>query len=270
MSTEESFAEKEFKDGMRTSDPLFENIDGSQQITEIQSMCMNCEQDGITKLLLTKIPHFKEIVLMAFECPHCGLKNNEIQSASVIAEMGIRQSLKVSSQKDLSRQIVKGEQGTVRFEELDFEIPPNSQRGVLSTIDGILDRAIDGLNQDQVLRRIQHPDLAIQIDKTIEVLQSYYDNKTEFTITLDDPTGNSYIENIFAPKVDPKMVVHHYKRTAAQEEALGLAKKDESKVPETIEEEFDLEDQVHVFPGNCSRCNTPSETRMHMLGARLV
>ena len=38
---------------------------------------------GITRLLLTRIPHFKEIVLMAFECPHCGNRNNEIQSGEL-------------------------------------------------------------------------------------------------------------------------------------------------------------------------------------------
>jgi D-alanyl-D-alanine carboxypeptidase len=35
--------------GMRTTETLFENIDGGQAITEIESLCMNCEEnvDGI-------------------------------------------------------------------------------------------------------------------------------------------------------------------------------------------------------------------------------
>lgn len=39
---------------------------------------------GTTRLLLTRIPHFKEVILMAFECPHCGNRNNEIQSGMPI------------------------------------------------------------------------------------------------------------------------------------------------------------------------------------------
>jgi zinc finger protein len=119
--------------GMRTTEPLFENLDGSQAITEIESLCMNCHENGITKLLLTKIPHFREVVIMAFECPHCGFKNNEIQSASAIALHGMRQTCSIKTQRDLSRQVVKSEYATVRFEELDFEIPPTSQKGILST-----------------------------------------------------------------------------------------------------------------------------------------
>jgi zinc finger protein len=45
---------------------LFENIDGEQEPTVIESLCMNCHENGTTTLLLTKIPYFKEIVLMAF------------------------------------------------------------------------------------------------------------------------------------------------------------------------------------------------------------
>jgi zinc finger protein len=57
-------------------------------------------------------------------------------------------------QQDLSRQVVKGEYATARFEELDFERPSNSQKGILSTIDGMLDRSIEGLKQDQALRKV--------------------------------------------------------------------------------------------------------------------
>ena len=126
-------AEVESGSGIKTGEVLFENIDGGQSITEIESLCMNCHENGTTKLLLTKIPHFREVVIMAFECPFCGFKNNEVQSASAVAMQGMRQSCVIKNQKDLSRQVVKSEFATVRFEELDFEIPPTSQRGVLST-----------------------------------------------------------------------------------------------------------------------------------------
>jgi zinc finger protein len=110
--------------------------------------------------------------------------------------------------------------------------------------------------------------LHAQIEKIVSVLESYYNNQDHFTIAIDDPTGNSYIENLCAPNQDPQMTVKFYSRTKEMEEEIGLpVQKDEQEGLEQVpEEEFDLQQQVHVFPGNCSRCNTPSETRMHMLG----
>jgi zinc finger protein len=43
-----------------------------------------------------------------------------------------------------------------------------------------------------------------------------------FTLILDDPLANSYIQNVFAPDEDPAMVVEEYERTAEQNEELGL------------------------------------------------
>lgn len=54
-------------------------------------------KQGTTRMLLTRIPFFKEIILMSFECPHCGYKNNEIQSAGRISEKGCIMKLSVST-----------------------------------------------------------------------------------------------------------------------------------------------------------------------------
>ena len=45
---------------------------------------------GTTRLLLTKIPFFKDVILMSFSCPHCGESNNEIRPAGPIQDRGIR------------------------------------------------------------------------------------------------------------------------------------------------------------------------------------
>ena len=55
------------------------------EITVLKSLCMNCEEQGITRLLLTRIPFFRDVILMAFECPHCGFRSSEVQSAEVQA-----------------------------------------------------------------------------------------------------------------------------------------------------------------------------------------
>lgn len=39
---------------------------------------------GITRMLLTSIPYFREVIIMSFRCDHCGNSNTEIQSAGEI------------------------------------------------------------------------------------------------------------------------------------------------------------------------------------------
>ncbi|KAJ3309716.1 nucleolar zinc-finger protein [Boothiomyces sp. JEL0838] len=242
--------------GIKRTETLFENIDGEQAITEVESLCMGCGENGTTKLLLTKVPHFREIILMAFECPHCGLRNNEIQPAQTIAEKGIKQVVRIAGQKDLNRQVVKSESATVRFEELDFEIPPNSQSGILSTVDGMIDRAIEGLKQEQPARLLADYELYKKIEGVIEVLQEYYDNKTHFTFAIDDPTGNSYIENLCAPKEDPQIKTTLYTRTKEQNLQLGMQEQEE---PLKEEEEFDLNEQeVIIMSTDCDACGYKS------------
>ena len=41
-------------------------------------------------------------------------------------------------------------------------------------------------------------------------------------IILDDPAGNSYIQNVYAPEEDPELKVELYTRSPEQNELLGL------------------------------------------------
>jgi zinc finger protein len=43
-----------------------------------------------------------------------------------------------------------------------------------------------------------------------------------FTIIVDDPMANSYIQNIYAPDDDPNLIIEDYERTFDQNEELGL------------------------------------------------
>jgi len=45
---------------------------------EIESLCMNCKEQGKTRFMYTKIPMFREIILSSFYCEDCGFKNTEV------------------------------------------------------------------------------------------------------------------------------------------------------------------------------------------------
>jgi zinc finger protein len=44
----------------------------------------------------------------------------------------------------------------------------------------------------------------------------------KFTLILEDPVANSYVQNPYAPDSDPNMTVEDFERTFEQNEELGL------------------------------------------------
>lgn len=56
----------------------------------------------------------------------------------------------------------------------------------------------------------------------IPILYYCYDGFCRCTIVLDDPCGNSYVQNLMAPEEDPQLKISHYERTFEQNEELGL------------------------------------------------
>ncbi|KAH6796109.1 hypothetical protein C2S51_037095 [Perilla frutescens var. frutescens] len=192
-------------------------------VYEVESLCMRCHENGITRFLITLIPHFRKILLSAFECPHCGERNNYVQFAGEIQPKGCHYLLDVPSgdKKMFNRQVVKSETATIKIPELDFEIPPEAQRGSLSTIEGILVRAADELQALQEERKKVDPKTAEAIDGFLIKLRACASGESHFTLILDDPAGNSFIENPCAPSPDPSLTIKFYERTPEQQAALG-------------------------------------------------
>ena len=108
---------------------------------------MNCYEKGNTRLLLTRIPHYKDVILSSFECDSCHFKNNDIQPAQGIEPTGVLITVHVTKNIDLNRQFVKSNYGIIRIKELDFEQEPLSTNGVLTTIEGSSERE-DSLKRD--------------------------------------------------------------------------------------------------------------------------
>ncbi len=122
-----------------TKEPVVQEFDQSRDIKElvidletgvpsdeIESLCMECHEQGKTRFMYTKIPMFKEIILSSFYCDNCGLKNTEVQFGGKLSETGIKYVYKVTDEQAINRSIVKSEFATIRIPELDFEIPPQT------------------------------------------------------------------------------------------------------------------------------------------------
>uniref|UniRef100_A0A7N2M3A0 Zinc finger ZPR1-type domain-containing protein n=1 Tax=Quercus lobata TaxID=97700 RepID=A0A7N2M3A0_QUELO len=111
----------------------------------------------------------------------------------------------------------------VQIPELDFEIPPEAQRGSLSTVEGILVRAADELQALQEERKKVDPQTAEALDQFLLKLKACAAGDSSFTFILDDPAGNSFIENLYAPSPDPSLSIKFCERTPDQQATLGYS-----------------------------------------------
>ncbi|CBY20763.1 unnamed protein product [Oikopleura dioica] len=164
---------------MGDPEPIYVNINAdADSITKVESLCMNCHENGETIIMMTKIPFFKEMIVMSFHCQHCGFRNNEVQSGGKVELNGVRVIAIVDGSRDLNRQIVKSEHCTVKIPELDFEIPPLTQKGTLSTIEGLVMKASADLKMTAEMNKDQNPEWAAQV-------KSFCEDKLEKIVEQD-------------------------------------------------------------------------------------
>lgn len=207
-------------------DILYVDINPDSPVSEIESLCMNCHEKGVTRLLMTKIPFFKEIIVMAFDCPKCGYRSNEIETATALSDQGIILELTVSTMKDMNRRTIKSNFATIKVPCCGFEIPPKTQKGKLTTLEGFLSNARDNFKAslDDGYYNEMGEDFISKIKELIANLTDALEGKKfPFKFILDDPSGNSFIENPYAPQTDQEIKVTFYNRTKEMLEEMGYS-----------------------------------------------
>eukprot|EP01029_Cantina_marsupialis_P027597 TRINITY_DN773074_c0_g1_i1.p1 TRINITY_DN773074_c0_g1~~TRINITY_DN773074_c0_g1_i1.p1 ORF type:complete len:535 (+),score=210.96 TRINITY_DN773074_c0_g1_i1:91-1695(+) len=191
---------------------------------QVESLCMNCENNGMTTILPTKVPFFRELIIMSFYCRHCNTRNSEVQFGGTFAEQGVEYKLEVNSKEDFNREIIKSDWATIAIPALQFEIPSQTQKGLMSTIEGILFKALDDLRDSKDRLTDYDPTAAKQLDSFVSEMTMYVAGlKFPFTLVLRDPSGNSFVSNPNAPAADPNLKINFYKRTREENVELGLA-----------------------------------------------
>lgn len=181
------------------------------------SLCMACGESGDTRMLTTKIPFFREIIVCSFECETCGDTNNEVTFGGEIQEKGIRYTLEVKDKSDLNRSVIKADTAMVCVPSLELEIPARSQKGGITTVEGLLSKAAENLGMYQKERMQDAPEVGVAVGRVIMGLYELAGAETfPFTLIVDDPSGNSFVENRMAPSKDPQLEVTHYERNPMQ------------------------------------------------------
>lgn len=201
-------------------------------------------------------------------------------------------TVKIDDRKDLNRQVVRSESCEVCIPEFELTLPPTS-RGKLTTVEGLIRAITTDLSSLGPLHRIYDEEGYKKIEGIIDKLKAILgDNEEEgeesesgqvksaseidsplpqFTLQLDDPAGNSFIE-FMESMADPKWNLRTYHRNLDQNIALGLIAPDDEVVQTAsmnqtiVDEEFAKapisDDEVLTFVGNCSSCAHTIQTRM--------
>lgn len=229
---------------------------------EIESLCMNCRQDGMTRILPIKIPYFKDILLESFSCEHCGFKNNTVKSAGEIQPKGSKYTFRLETQEDFQRQVIRSDTGIFKIEDVDLEMPPSP--GQYTTLESIFSKVLTDLQYDQPTRKEQTPEIYQALEGIISKLTSMLEGKSfPITVTLDDISGNSFITPSQSDRGD-KYTRIDYVRTHTQNVQLGLAVEGEEPAPPNdIMDDVDIVDgQIYEIPAECPACTKPCTVNM--------
>ena len=219
----ELVAEVEEDDVFQGSSLNIDDWAGGQRMYDTPCPIPGCDGKGDTLFLLNKVPFFRELILASFRCKKCGERNNEVSFGGEIQPKGCKITLKVVDPKDMNRQLIKSDSASCRFEELDFEIPPGTQKGEITTLEGLLTQAADNLNLHQAERMVQMPEIGAKVALIImELRKMAIGDQLPFTLVLSDIAGNSFIENPMAPTPDPNMSKTDFRRSAEEDISLGL------------------------------------------------
>jgi zinc finger protein len=208
-------------------------VDG--QIYEIPSLCPGCSKDCTINIKKVNIPHFKEVIIMSTVCDHCGYTTREVKTGGEIPEKGQRIKLQVENVADLSRDILKSETCALKSPELGLEVQPGTLGGRFTTVEGLLTQVRDQLHgqifdvescnvADSLVAGDSMPNEAKQKwNEFFARLGQAIKAEIKFSIILEDPLANSYMESLAEGGIDDvQMRKEDYERSEEELDELGL------------------------------------------------
>jgi len=120
-----------------------------------------------------------------------------VSFTGAFGEQGIKYTLVVAKGdlQALSRQVVKSDSAVVTVPELELEIPAATHKGSITTVEGLLMDTASNIRLLQDERKAADPTTAKLIDDFLAKLDSCQQGERDFTVIVNDPAGNSYVES---------------------------------------------------------------------------
>lgn len=188
-------------------------------------------------MCITAIPHFKEVILMAFTCEACGWKDVEVKGGGAVPAKGTLIELYYNPQaegameRDMTRDVIKGDMASIEIPELDLLVTQGSLGGMYTTVEGLLTAMRDKLVESNPFTTEEATDSASSERKAAFLafkarFDAVVDGAAPFTLRLRDPMANTWIYSPFQfmdpPRDDPHLTQLEYERSHQEELDLGL------------------------------------------------
>lgn len=193
--------------------------------------CPGCMRPASINMQQVNIPYFKQVIISALVCEACGYRTNDVKTGGEIPEKGRRILLEINNPIDLQRDILKSESCMLKVPACNLEVVPGTMGGRFTTVEGLLTQIrddlrgsifdtddVDGSNSDSMPgeKKTAWNEFFAQLDRAIKA-------EIQYTVLLEDPLANSYVQSLCAPDPDPQIESEEYERTVDEEEEYGLA-----------------------------------------------
>ncbi|GMJ08514.1 hypothetical protein like AT5G37340 [Hibiscus trionum] len=196
-----------------------------EEVMTFPSTCGACAAMCETRMFVTRIPYFQEVIVMASTCDACGYRNSELKPGGPIPEKGKRITLCVKNINDLSRDVIKSDTASVKVPELELELTSGTLGGIVTTVEGLITKISESLERVHGFtfgdsldesKKNKWLDFKASLNKILSMSEPWI-------LILDDALANSFI----APatddiKDDHQLICEEYERSWEQNEELGL------------------------------------------------
>ncbi len=157
--------------------------------SKLNILCPLCKEEYLTFIFnIHDVPYFGEVMESTLYCEKCKFRDTDV---SILEEKeGRRYIIKVENEEDLFIKVAKSKEGVIKIPEIGLEVYSTIySQGFITNIEGILERIRSALIEIKALEGINKE----KLDKILEELNKMLEGKKEFTLIIEDKTGNSAI-----------------------------------------------------------------------------
>jgi zinc finger protein len=161
----------------------------------VQGRCPYCEREIQYLYQTENIPYFSEILIVSARC-ECGYRHAD--TMVLAGGEPARWEIHVDAPGDLNVRVVRSASARVEIPELGVEIDPGPAcEGFVSNVEGVVERIDDVVSGVLTWAEGEERENALVLRRRIELAR---EGSMPFTLTIEDPTGNSAIVSEKAKK----------------------------------------------------------------------
>lgn len=198
-----------------------------EEVVELPGHCAACSATTTTRMYATRIPFFKDVILMADSCDACGYRNSEVKGGGGVPPRGRRITLAVTTPADLRRDVIKAETARLTIPELELEVTTGTLGGLITTVEGLVQSVASALERTQgfALGDAATEGGAAAWQKFFAGLKDCSTLVHPWTLILADPMANSFVSGVDGdvdPAQDAALVIEDYDRSPEEDAEYGI------------------------------------------------